>query len=134
MMWFVVTLPDSTTQEFELPDRAKGQDLLDEVSFVLLAFSPSIFFLIELCVHKNLSLFLFRLNVFFSDFRKVCKRLEIIEQDYFGLQYLGAKREKLWLNKRNKICRQLTGSQPHRLRFRTKFFVQPHLLVQDSTK
>lgn len=94
MLWFVVTLPDSTTQEFQLPDRSKGQDLLDAV----------------------------------------CEKLEIIEQDYFGLQYNGAKGEKLWLNRRNKICRQLTGSQPHRLRFRMKFFVQPHLLVQDSTK
>jgi hypothetical protein len=32
MTWFVVTLPDSSTQEFELPDKSKGQDLLDAVS------------------------------------------------------------------------------------------------------
>lgn len=32
MTWFVVTLPDSTTQEFALSDKSKGQDLLDAVS------------------------------------------------------------------------------------------------------
>jgi hypothetical protein len=65
---------------------------------------------------------------------KVCEKLEIIEKDFFGLQYTGSKGERLWLNRRNKIGRQLPGSQPYRLRFRMKFFVEPHLLVEDNTK
>lgn len=43
MTWFVVTLPDSSTQEFELAEKSKGQDLLDAVSsllFVSVLFLP----------------------------------------------------------------------------------------------
>ena len=122
MTWFVVTLPDSTTLEFELADRCKGQHLLDAVS--VSTFSKL------LCLSKTQfsSSFVFPLKI------KVCNKLEVIEQDYFGLQYNGPKGEKLWLNRRNKIIRQLTGSQPYRLRFRMKFFVQPHLIVEDNTR
>jgi E3 ubiquitin-protein ligase MYLIP len=123
MTWFVVTLPDST-QEFELPDKSKGQDLLDAVSMANLK-PLSRFYLLNYSK--------FNLVLYFSHLQ-VCEKLEVIEQDYFGLQYNGPKGEKLWLNRRNKIGRQLPGSQPYRLRFRMKFFVQPHLLVEDNTK
>ncbi|XP_064641581.1 E3 ubiquitin-protein ligase MYLIP-like [Lineus longissimus] len=65
---------------------------------------------------------------------KVCEQLGIIEVDYFGLQYEGAKGEHLWLNTRNSICRQLQGRPPYRLQMRVKFYVQPHLLLQDTTR
>lgn len=64
----------------------------------------------------------------------VCKRLGIIELDYFGLQFTGPKGEILWLNTRNRIRRQIPGAPPYRLQFRVKFFVQPQYLLQDSTR
>ncbi|KAJ7374703.1 hypothetical protein OS493_005046 [Desmophyllum pertusum] len=66
-------------------------------------------------------------------FLMVCKRLGIIELDYFGLQFTGPKSEILWLNTRNRIRRQIPGAPPYRLQFRVKFFVQPQYLLQDST-
>ena len=60
--------------------------------------------------------------------------LGIIEVDYFGLQYAGQHSEMLWLNMRNPIKQQLTGTSPYRFQLRVKFFVPPHLLLQDVTR
>lgn len=66
---------------------------------------------------------------------KVCHCLGIsTESDYFGLKYHGAKGEELWLNLRNPIERQVVGLPPHRFALRVKFWVPPHLLLQDSTR
>lgn len=67
---------------------------------------------------------------------KVCEKLGIdySEKDYFGLQYRGNKGENLWLNMRNRIDRQLSGPQPFRFQLRVKFFVQPHMLLQEKNK
>lgn len=67
---------------------------------------------------------------------KVCENLGIgySEKDYFGLQYRGNRGENLWLNMRNRIDRQLSGPQPFRFHLRVKFFVQPHMLLQDTTR
>ncbi|XP_069676043.1 E3 ubiquitin-protein ligase MYLIP [Periplaneta americana] len=66
---------------------------------------------------------------------KVCHCLGISkESDYFGLKYHGAKGEELWLNLRNPIERQVVGLPPHRFALRVKFWVPPHLLLQDSTR
>ncbi|XP_022341160.2 E3 ubiquitin-protein ligase MYLIP-like [Crassostrea virginica] len=67
---------------------------------------------------------------------KICEKLGIdySEKDYFGLQYKGNKGENLWLNMRNQISRQLSGPQPFRFQLRVKFFVQPHMLLQDTTR
>ncbi|GIX66511.1 e3 ubiquitin-protein ligase MYLIP [Caerostris extrusa] len=64
---------------------------------------------------------------------KVCEVLGIIECDYMGLQYIGPHSENLWLNLRNQIRRQLPGPPPYRLQLRVKFFVPPHLVLQDIT-
>ncbi|KAL2080485.1 hypothetical protein ACEWY4_024278 [Coilia grayii] len=65
---------------------------------------------------------------------KVCRTLGIIEVDYFGLQFTGSKGENLWLNLRNRICQQMDHLTPCRLRLRVKFFVEPHLLLQEQTR
>ncbi|GIX76421.1 e3 ubiquitin-protein ligase MYLIP [Caerostris darwini] len=65
---------------------------------------------------------------------KVCEVLGIIECDYMGLQYIGPHSENLWLNLRNQIRRQLPGPPPYRLQLRVKFFVPPHLVLQDITR
>ncbi|XP_072572035.1 E3 ubiquitin-protein ligase MYLIP-A-like isoform X1 [Paramormyrops kingsleyae] len=65
---------------------------------------------------------------------KVCGKLGIIEVDYFGLQYTGCKGESLWLNLRNRISQQMDCLTPCRLRLRVKFFVEPHLILQEQTR
>lgn len=65
---------------------------------------------------------------------QVCQQLGIVEVDYFGLQYAGAKGEQLWINVRNRISRQLCGTAPYRLRLRVKFFVEPQYLLQETTR
>ena len=65
---------------------------------------------------------------------QVCEQFGIIETDYFGLQYTGSKGEQLWLNMRNRISHQLPGTAPYRLSLRVKFFVQPHFLLQETTR
>ncbi|XP_012966143.1 E3 ubiquitin-protein ligase MYLIP isoform X2 [Mesocricetus auratus] len=64
---------------------------------------------------------------------QVCRRLGIIEVDYFGLQFTGSKGENLWLNLRNRISQQMDGLAPYRLKLRVKFFVEPHLILQEQT-
>ncbi|KAI2652667.1 E3 ubiquitin-protein ligase MYLIP-A [Labeo rohita] len=64
---------------------------------------------------------------------KVCRKLGIIEVDYFGLQFSGSKGENLWLNLRNRISQQMDNQTPCRLRLRVKFFVEPHLILQEQT-
>uniref|UniRef100_A0A674E2N1 RING-type E3 ubiquitin transferase n=1 Tax=Salmo trutta TaxID=8032 RepID=A0A674E2N1_SALTR len=64
----------------------------------------------------------------------VCRKLGIIEVDYFGLQFSGSKGENLWLNLRNRICQQMDSLTPCRLRLRVKFFVEPHLILQEQTR
>ncbi|XP_076864513.1 E3 ubiquitin-protein ligase MYLIP-A [Brachyhypopomus gauderio] len=65
---------------------------------------------------------------------KVCMKLGIIEEDYFGLQFTGSKGENLWLNLRNRISHQMDSVTPCRLRLRVKFFVEPHLILQEQTR
>ncbi|CAG2175633.1 unnamed protein product [Oppiella nova] len=66
---------------------------------------------------------------------KVCQMLGIIEVDYFGLQYMGQRGEMLWINMRNQIKQQMTGANtPLRFQLKVKFFVPPHLLLQEVTR
>ncbi|XP_066153524.1 E3 ubiquitin-protein ligase MYLIP [Euwallacea fornicatus] len=69
---------------------------------------------------------------------KICNHLGISnESDYFGLKYENAKGEELWLNLRNPIDRQVNchgHTAPLRLALRVKFWVPPHLLLQDNTR
>lgn len=66
---------------------------------------------------------------------KVCHCLGISkESDYFGLKFHCTKGEEVWLNLRNPIERQVTGIPPYRFGLRVKFWVPPHLLLQDTTR
>ncbi|XP_030638395.1 E3 ubiquitin-protein ligase MYLIP-B [Chanos chanos] len=65
---------------------------------------------------------------------KICERLGIIEVDYFGLQFTGSKGECLWLNLRNRISQQMDSLSPCRLKLRVKYFVEPHLILQEQTR
>uniref|UniRef100_A0A0P4Z9H4 E3 ubiquitin-protein ligase MYLIP-A n=1 Tax=Daphnia magna TaxID=35525 RepID=A0A0P4Z9H4_9CRUS len=77
---------------------------------------------------------------------QVCQKLGIIESDYFGLQFTTARKEEIWLNLRNEIRQEIhahpfrptstDGSKPAAIRFRlkVKFWVPPHLILQESTR
>ncbi|XP_065167845.1 E3 ubiquitin-protein ligase MYLIP-like [Atheta coriaria] len=69
---------------------------------------------------------------------RVCEYLGISkESDYFGLKYTVNKGEELWLNLRNPIETQ-KGARTHnsqpRFALRVKFWVPPHLLLQEKTR
>ena len=81
--------------------------------------------------------------------RQVCQKLGIVETDYFGLQVRGARGQSLWLNLRNEIRREVSAPlRPSassasadgvtvpaiRFQLRVKFWVPPHLLLQESTR
>ncbi|VVC25359.1 Zinc finger, RING-type,PH domain-like,FERM/acyl-CoA-binding protein, 3-helical bundle,Ubiquitin-related [Cinara cedri] len=66
---------------------------------------------------------------------KVCECLGINKEcDYFGLQYKTVKGQDVWLNLRNVIEHQVAGVHPYRFALRVKFWVPPHLLLQESTR
>ncbi|KAF6197528.1 hypothetical protein GE061_008492 [Apolygus lucorum] len=68
---------------------------------------------------------------------KVCDILGIrTEMDYFGLKYQNGKTSgsELWLNLRNSVERQVQHMHPIRFRLRVKFWVPPHLVLQESTR
>lgn len=83
-------------------------------------------------LHASLRLFFVTPPCF--AFLQVCRKLGIIEVDYFGLQFTGSKGENLWLNLRNRISQQMDNLTPCRLRLRVKFFVEPHLILQEQTR
>ncbi|KAL3317837.1 hypothetical protein Ciccas_003507 [Cichlidogyrus casuarinus] len=67
--------------------------------------------------------------------QKICKKLGIMdESEYFGLQFFGKQNELIWLNLRNQLARQMSGSPPYSLFLKVKYFVQPQRLIQDETK
>lgn len=84
-------------------------------------------------LHASLRLFFVTPPPCFA-FLQVCRKLGIIEVDYFGLQFTGSKGENLWLNLRNRISQQMDNLTPCRLRLRVKFFVEPHLILQEQTR
>ena len=71
---------------------------------------------------------------------QVCQKLAIIESDYFGLQFRGPRGESnIWLNLRNEIRQEISTTDGLRLpavrfQLRVKFWVPPHLLLQESTR
>lgn len=65
---------------------------------------------------------------------KVCEQLGIVETDYFGLMHEGAHGERLWLNTRNSIDRQMNCKAPYRFELCIKLYVEPHLILQSKTR
>uniref|UniRef100_UPI00358F4C6D E3 ubiquitin-protein ligase MYLIP n=1 Tax=Myxine glutinosa TaxID=7769 RepID=UPI00358F4C6D len=70
---------------------------------------------------------------------EVCRRLGVIEVDYFGLHIVRdrSRTPSCWINLRNRLMPQMgtSGSAGvFRLHLKVKFFVEPHLLLQESTR
>lgn len=77
------------------------------------------------------------LPIFFNKFIlfQVCENLGIAnESDYFGLKYTEGKNKDLWVNLRNPLASGGTGHGPHRLAMKVKFWVPPHLILQETTR
>ncbi|XP_045215887.2 protein 4.1-like isoform X2 [Mercenaria mercenaria] len=67
-------------------------------------------------------------------FDKVCEHLNILEKDYFGLNYYDAAGEKFWLNNDKKIAKQMKG-QNWDFNFEVKFYpADPAQLAEDLTR
>lgn len=66
---------------------------------------------------------------------KVCDILGIrTEMDYFGLKYISVKNTELWLNLRNPVERKSLGQNNLRFMLKVKFWVPPHLVLQETTR
>lgn len=136
-MWCLVSQPNATKNadlviEVRLSHKATGQECLSQVK--------QITFLNVKIFHQRYYVF------FFSKYFQVCQKLGIIESDYFGLQFTTVRKEEIWLNLRNEIRQEIhahpfrptstDGSKPAAIRFRlkVKFWVPPHLILQESTR
>ena len=69
-------------------------------------------------------------------FSQMCEVLGIVEIDYFGLKFADRVAGcEAWINTRSNLRRQLKRCRlPYRLGFRVKYFTEPNLLQQPSTR
>lgn len=142
-MWCFISEPNGIIHEIFLPKNAVGQECLDKVrNYNSAILNMQWIFPRHLYADDSTSL-TFELLVFVALFGtyfmvlqplQVCEKLKLVEKDYFGLKFGGAKRAKFWLNLRNSMSSQLTGKPPYRLYFLVKFFVKPQELQQEITR
>ncbi|PAA65466.1 hypothetical protein BOX15_Mlig010769g1 [Macrostomum lignano] len=65
----------------------------------------------------------------------LCRSEGVFEEaDYFGLTYPGSRGEELWVNSRNRLAKQVPRPGRCQLRLAVRFFVQPHMLVEEATR
>lgn len=68
-------------------------------------------------------------------FEMVCSHLNLIEGDYFGLEFHNHHRQTVWLDLLKPIRKQITRSKHTVLRFVVKFFPPDHsLLLEELTR
>ncbi|KAK3098300.1 hypothetical protein FSP39_018095, partial [Pinctada imbricata] len=70
-------------------------------------------------------------------FDEVCKKLQLVEKDYFGLRYVDSSKEKQrhWLDPLKAVYKQLKGINPCVLCFRVKFYPSdPMKLHEEITR
>ncbi|XP_042242762.1 tyrosine-protein phosphatase 1-like isoform X3 [Homarus americanus] len=68
-------------------------------------------------------------------FERVVYSLDIIEKDYFGLQYTDANHVPHWLDPTKTIKKQVKIGPPYTFRFKVKFYPQePNLLREELTR
>ena len=69
-------------------------------------------------------------------FDRVCFNLELVERDFFGLQYVDSDNVSHWLELNKKIKRQVDiAKNVYMLSFKVKFFPsQPQTLKEERTK
>lgn len=69
-------------------------------------------------------------------FDEVCKTLDLLEKDYFGLRYVDDAKQRHWLDPSKSVIRQMkTLKPPYKLFFRVKFYaVDPSVLHEEITR
>uniref|UniRef100_T2M5L9 Band 4.1-like protein 5 n=1 Tax=Hydra vulgaris TaxID=6087 RepID=T2M5L9_HYDVU len=67
--------------------------------------------------------------------RRVFLHLDLVEKDYFGLQFMDAKQVPHWVNPVKKVKKQVEIGPPYTLHFRVKFYaLEPHKLKEELTR
>ena len=69
-------------------------------------------------------------------FDEVCRHLNLLESDYFGLEFIDVYGNKVWLDKEKSILRQITSTQSDaRFYFIIKFYTpNPADLEEEYTR
>lgn len=69
-------------------------------------------------------------------FDEVCRTLDLLEKDYFGLRYVDDAKQRHWLDLNKSVIRQMkTLKPPYKLFFRVKFYsVDPSALHEEITR
>lgn len=69
-------------------------------------------------------------------FDEVCKTLDLLEKDYFGLRYVDDAKQRHWLDLNKSVIKQMkTLKPPYKLFFRVKFYaVDPSALHEEITR
>ncbi|XP_013417695.1 FERM domain-containing protein 5 isoform X2 [Lingula anatina] len=65
----------------------------------------------------------------------VCKHLNLVEKDYFGLRYVDTDKQRHWVDPLKPAYKQLKNVSPLVLCFRVKFYpAEPHKLKEEITR
>ncbi|KAJ7371515.1 FERM domain-containing protein 5 [Desmophyllum pertusum] len=69
-------------------------------------------------------------------FDEVCKTLDLLEKDYFGLRFVDDAKQRHWLELNKSVIKQMkTLKPPYKLFFRVKFYaVDPSALHEEITR
>ncbi|XP_074651901.1 FERM domain-containing protein 5-like isoform X3 [Tubulanus polymorphus] len=62
----------------------------------------------------------------------ICKELNLVEKDYFGLRYVDSDKQRHWLDPIKTVYKQLKGVSPMVLCFRVKFYPLDPMLVKEE--
>ncbi|XP_065053913.1 band 4.1-like protein 5 isoform X2 [Rhopilema esculentum] len=67
--------------------------------------------------------------------KKVLMHLDLVEKDYFGLQFMDTKQVPHWLDPTKKVIKQVKIGPPYTLHFRVKFYAaEPESLHEELTR
>jgi len=67
--------------------------------------------------------------------RRVLLHLDIVEKDYFGLQFMDQKQVPHWLDPTKKVKKQVKIGPPYTIHFRIKFYApEPDVLHEELTR
>ncbi|XP_068693882.1 FERM domain-containing protein 3-like [Montipora foliosa] len=69
-------------------------------------------------------------------FDEVCRTLDLLEKDYFGLRYVDDAKQRHWLDLNKSVIKQMKSLKPpYKLFFRVKFYsVDPSTLHEEITR
>ncbi|XP_066924456.1 band 4.1-like protein 5 [Clytia hemisphaerica] len=67
--------------------------------------------------------------------KRVLLHLDLVEKDYFALQYMDSKNVPHWIDPVKKVKKQVSIGPPYSIHFRMKFYpIEPHKLHEELTR